>query len=74
MKYIVREVKVQNGKKRMNDRFCCFCTYKKNNIKCLIKCKDRNECEKETNFLKWLKYDYPKQKEENENAKKNSKR
>lgn len=57
-----------------NDRFCCFGTYKSTNFKCLIKCKDKEQCEKETNFLKWMKYEYPKVKEEKENAEKDNER
>ena len=71
---MAKEIKAQNGTQKMNkDRFCCFGTYTRNNIRCLIKCQDRTECEKETNFLKWLKYDYPKIKEEKENGKEDNK-
>ena len=53
----------------MNNRFCCYGTYNPRSFRCLIKCSDKCECEKETNFLKWMKYEYPKQKEEKEKRK-----
>ena len=59
----------QNRQKMMNDRFCCYGTYNSKSFRCLIKCADKCECEKETNFLKWMKYEYPKQKEEKEKRK-----
>lgn len=53
----------------MDDKFCCYGTYCQSNFRCLIKCQDKEECEAETKFRKWLKYDYPKLKEESENGK-----
>ena len=55
----------------MDDKFCCYGTYCKTNFRCLIKCQDKEICEAETNYRKWLKYDYPKIKEESENGKNN---
>ena len=53
----------------MDYRFCCYGTYCQSNFKCLIKCPDKEECESETNYRKWLKYEKPK--EENQNGKNN---
>lgn len=56
----------------MDDRYCCFGTYCQANFRCLIKCADKEECEQETKYRKWLKYDYPKMvKEANKNGKNN---
>lgn len=49
----------------MDNRFCCYGTYCQTNFRCLIKCQDKEECEQETRFRKWLKYDVPKGEDQN---------
>ena len=53
----------------MDDRYCCYGTYNGRLFKCLIKCRDKEQCEAETKFRRWLKYEMPK--EENQNGKNN---
>lgn len=57
-----------------NDRFCCYGTYNGKSFRCLIKCRDREECERETNFLKWIKYERKEIKGEKQNGEKDIKR
>ena len=58
-----------NGKRMMDNRFCCFGTYCQSNFRCLIKCLDKKECEAETRVRKFIKYE--KLKEEDKNGKNN---
>ena len=71
MKNTVKEVRTQmNGMtKRMDDKFCCYGTYNGRLFKCLIKCRDKEQCEAETKIRKCIKYGNIK--EENQNGENN---
>ena len=60
-----------NGKKKMDNRFCCYGTYCQSNFRCLIKCQDKEDCEAETKLRKFFKYEMSKEEKENEEGKNN---
>lgn len=49
----------------MDNRFCCFGTYSESCFKCLVKCQDKEDCERETKIRKWIKYEKPKEEYQN---------
>lgn len=53
----------------MDDKFCCYGTYNGRLFKCLIKCRDKEQCEAETKIRKCIKYGIAK--EENQNGENN---
>ena len=50
----------------MDYKFCCYGTYNKTNFKCLIKCPDKEQCEAENTYRKFIKYEKPKEEYKND--------